>query len=231
MGTPVAVIYAVLFMAWLDERLLETEPELSHHVLLHRRFIDDGVVVLDGDTGVAAGVGGGVCKGELWQTTAILDTTTFQKPLNVYQYFPFSSAHPSHCKRGFILGELQRYILRESSSQGFRSIRLAFYARLRARGYPDTFLQPIFSSISYARRPELLARSRARGEGEQEEQQRVLPLVLDFHPSVQQVRWGRLLAFPPEAPAFEQLSHYRAPFVSYRAPPSLRQLLVRASFR
>ncbi|CAI5954582.1 unnamed protein product [Closterium sp. NIES-65] len=215
MGTPVAVIYAVLFMAWLDERLLETEPELSHHVLLHRRFIDDGVVVWTGTRERLlewVGAFGGLeqtirltheistsqftllditfSKGELWQTTAILDTTTFQKPLNVYQYFPFSSAHPSHCKRGFILGELQRYILRESSSQGFRSIRLAFYARLRARGYPDTFLQPIFSSISYARRPELLARSRARGEGEQEEQQRVLPLVLDFHPSVQQVRWA-----------------------------------------
>ncbi|CAI5960752.1 unnamed protein product [Closterium sp. NIES-65] len=256
MGTPVAVIYAVLFMAWLDERLLETEPELSQHVLLHRRFIDDGVVVWTGTRERLlewVGAFGGLeqtirltheistsqftllditfSKGELWQTTAILDTTTFQKPLNVYQYFPFSSAHPSHCKRGFILGELQRYILRESSSRGFRSIRSAFYARLRARGYPDTFLQPIFSSISYARRPELLARSRARGEGEQEAQQRVLPLVLDFHPSVQQVRWGRLLAFPPEAPAFEQLSHYRAPFVSYRAPPSLRQLLVRASFR
>ncbi|CAI6012088.1 unnamed protein product [Closterium sp. NIES-65] len=256
MGTPVAVIYAVLFMAWLDERLLETEPELSQHVLLHRRFIDDGVVVWTGTRERLlewVGAFGGLeqtirltheistsqftllditfSKGELWQTTAILDTTTFQKPLNVYQYFPFSSAHPSHCKRGFILGELQRYILRESSSRGFRSIRSAFYARLRARRYPDTFLQPIFSSISYARRPELLARSRARGEGEQEAQQRVLPLVLDFHPSVQQVRWGRLLAFPPEAPAFEQLSHYRAPFVSYRAPPSLRQLLVRASFR
>ncbi|CAI6012084.1 unnamed protein product [Closterium sp. NIES-65] len=217
MGTPVAVIYAVLFMAWLDERLLETEPELSQHVLLHRRFIDDGVVVWTGTRERLlewVGAFGGLeqtirltheistsqftllditfSKGELWQTTAILDTTTFQKPLNVYQYFPFSSAHPSHCKRGFILGELQRYILRESSSRGFRSIRSAFYARLRARRYPDTFLQPIFSSISYARRPELLARSRARGEGEQEAQQRVLPLVLDFHPSVQQVRWGHL---------------------------------------
>ncbi|CAI5961972.1 unnamed protein product [Closterium sp. NIES-65] len=91
---------------------------------------------LDGDTGAAAWSG----KGELWQTTAILDTTTFQKPLNVYQYFPFSSAHPSHCKRGFILGELQRYILRESSSRGFRSIRSAFYARLRAAGVPRHFL-------------------------------------------------------------------------------------------
>ncbi|GJP48980.1 hypothetical protein CLOM_g8249, partial [Closterium sp. NIES-68] len=169
-------------------------------------------------------------KGELWQRTAVLDTSTFQKPLNVYQYFPFSSAHPSHCKRGFILGELQRYILRESSFRGYLGIRAAFYSRLRARGYPDAFLQPIFSSISYARRPELLARSRARVEREQEEQ-RVLPLVLDFHPSVQQVRWGALLEFPTGAPAFEQLSHYRAPFVSYRAPPSLRRVLVRAAFR
>ncbi|CAI6001944.1 unnamed protein product [Closterium sp. NIES-65] len=128
MGTPVAVIYAVLFMAWLDERLLETEPELSQHVLLHRRFIDDGVVVWTGTRERLlewVGAFGGLeqtirltheistsqftllditfSKGELWQTTAILDTTTFQKPLNVYQYFPFSSAHPSHCKRGFIL--------------------------------------------------------------------------------------------------------------------------------
>ncbi|GJP35133.1 hypothetical protein CLOM_g19648, partial [Closterium sp. NIES-68] len=255
MGTPVAVIYAVLFMAWLDERLLETEPELSQFVLLHRRFIDDGVVIWTGTRerllDWVRAFGGleqtirltheistshftlldiTFSKGELWQRTAVLDTSTFQKPLNVYQYFPFSSAHPSHCKRGFILGELQRYILRESSFRGYLGIRAAFYSRLRARGYPDAFLQPIFSSISYARRPELLARSRARVEREQEEQ-RVLPLVLDFHPSVQQVRWGALLEFPTGAPAFEQLSHYRAPFVSYRAPPSLRRVLVRAAFR
>ena len=36
----------------------------------------------------------------------------FQKPLNSYQYLPFSSDHPIHLKQNFISNELKRYLVR-----------------------------------------------------------------------------------------------------------------------
>ena len=59
----------------------------------------------------------------------------------------YDSWHPTHQKAAFILAELKRYILRESSREGYLSIQNRFYLRLRAKGYPLSFLLRIFSSM------------------------------------------------------------------------------------
>jgi len=40
-----------------------------------------------------------------------IDSTTFQKPLNLYLYLPPNSAHPPSCFKGLITGELKRFWL------------------------------------------------------------------------------------------------------------------------
>ncbi|CAI7893683.1 unnamed protein product [Closterium sp. NIES-53] len=127
-------------------------------------------------------------KGKLWEATrkedvggGFLDTSVYQKPLNVYQYFPFRSAHPRHCKRGFIIGELYRYLLRESSEEGFQQMKSSFAVRLRARGYQSNFIQQIFDEVQYSDRETLLQRS----EKGRQRDGRVLPFVLEYHPSLE----------------------------------------------
>ena len=60
-----------------------------------------------------------------------LKTRTYQKPLNVYAYIPFSSFHPSHNKKAFIRGVLIRYVKNSSVYKDYHTIRSLFWTRLR----------------------------------------------------------------------------------------------------
>jgi hypothetical protein len=85
---------------------------------------------------------------------------TYQKALNKYLYLPFCSYHPVHCKKGFITSELKRYLVRSSSAQSFATLRQQLFDRLRARGYPNRFLLPLFESVRFSDRDVLLQRQR-----------------------------------------------------------------------
>eukprot|EP01050_Picozoa_sp_SAG11_P020568 SAG11_NODE_3490_length_2415_cov_3.409758_2_plen_300_part_00 len=101
---------------------------------------------------------GGVCldvegfKGHRWHSSGRLDLRTYQKPGNAYLYIPWNSEHPQHVKKSFITAELMRYIKRSSDIEYFLVTRSQFWSRLRARGYPEKFLGPIFERIVYADR-------------------------------------------------------------------------------
>ena len=255
MGTPVAVIYAVLFMGWLDSLMTSQLSHLSPHIILHKRYIDDGVVIWGGERpDLEAWIAAfnnlipsinlswemsdtsftlldiTFSKGERWTRDGVLDTCVYQKPLNKYLYIPWSSAHPSHCMRGLILGELRRYILRESSVVGFIRIRNAFYTRLRARGYPASFLRRVFKELDYNMRPRLLDESLvARGERRGQKGESVLPFVLDYHPSVEHSHVGAAIQFPSIfSPYLEQVLA-KKPILSLRSAPNLAKWLVRAT--
>ena len=55
-------------------------------------------------------------------------------------------------KRSFISAELMRYVKRSSRIEYFLTTKARFWTRLRARGYPEKFLGPIFARIVYADR-------------------------------------------------------------------------------
>jgi hypothetical protein len=184
MGTPVAPAFATLFMSALD-RMLTSHP---HHscVMFHRRFIDDGAVVWTGsrenllswlenfnslipeikltwsvsETELVF-MDVRLYKGARFHEQGVLDMETYQKTLNKYLYVPFCSYHPVHCKKGFITSELKRYLIRSSDAQSFAKLRRIFFDRLRARGYPNRFLRPLFESVCFSARDTLLQRQRS----------------------------------------------------------------------
>eukprot|EP01018_Ginkgo_biloba_P011617 Gb_40217 [translate_table: standard] len=88
-------------------------------------------------------------KGPDFSATGILSTKCFQKPLNAYQYVPFSSNHPRHQKLSFISSELKIFLIKESTKEGFTEIKHKFFHRLRARGYPTKILLPLFTAIKF----------------------------------------------------------------------------------
>ncbi|CAI7764815.1 unnamed protein product [Closterium sp. NIES-54] len=100
-----------------------------------------------------------VFKGQRFQSSGTLDMKLFQKPMNRYLYLPFKSYHTRATKLGFIRSELQRFLLRSSSRPDFLNSRALFFARLRARGYPEKFLLPIFKSVLFSDRGGLLQRA------------------------------------------------------------------------
>lgn len=177
MGTPVAVQFANLFMFAVEEPLV-TALRDSGHVLLYRRFVDDLFVVLRGmspNEFAAAfntlhpnihvtGAGGTavdfldlhVFQGPRWAKHRRFDLRTHQKRLNAYLYLPFASYHSVASKKGFIKGELQRYVRTCSSVTDFSMVRNLFFQRLRSRGYPASLLRRCFASVRYADRHTLV---------------------------------------------------------------------------
>lgn len=89
---------------------------------------------------------------EMYRHNNCIKFRVFQKALNKYLYIPFHSQHPVHTKRGFIKGELLRYLRNSSQREDFELMRRLFYTRLRARGYPERFLAPIFHSVKFEQR-------------------------------------------------------------------------------
>lgn len=186
MGTPVAPAFATLFMAEVDDLVGMTSAQAPR---LHRRFLDDGFILWVGareglvsyfhhfnnavdDIQVTYNISDqsvdfldiSIFKGKRFNTTQRLDFRTYQKPLNLYLYLPYSSFHPRACKIGFIGSEIRRHILRCSRVTDFLALRRAFYHRLRARGYPPSFLLPIFNAPQHqwATRSDLLTKAKLR---------------------------------------------------------------------
>jgi hypothetical protein len=87
-----------------------------------------------------------IFKGEQWDTRRVLDTRTYQKPVNRYLYTPYNSEHPTHCRVSIVHGELRRYIKRSAARDDYLLIALQFRQRLHLRGFPFSFLAKAFAS-------------------------------------------------------------------------------------
>lgn len=172
MGTTVAPTYANIVVYMLERRMLASfGPEL----ILYRRYLDDVLVYvhpdhldrvktcLNGlhpklvfefasDPAEAAFLDLHIFKGTRFAAKGLLDLRVHQKKMNLYLYIPFHSYHTDAAKRSFIQTELMRYIRNTSDQRHYNDLKRIFYTRLRDRGYPDRFLQPVFAGIFYSDR-------------------------------------------------------------------------------
>lgn len=84
---------------------------------------------------------------------------THFKASNLFRYIPPWSSHAPTVFSSWIQGEMQRYIITNSTVEDFCEVRSAFLERLCACGYQRSFVMQVFESekCQYARRPQLLA--------------------------------------------------------------------------
>ena len=170
MGTPVAVCYASLFLAALEEPILN-----NTNLILYRRFIDDIFVIWKSSDKKSAldfiktlnslhpnikltheldetsvdFLDLTIYKDRHTEFKGILDTKIFQKAFNNFLYLPFSSHHPLNQKKSFIKGLLTSFLRANSQAENFYLIRNKLYFRLRNRGYPASFLHPLIRNENY----------------------------------------------------------------------------------
>ncbi len=163
MGTPAACAYATITYGHHENTKILTEflPQL----LYYRRYIDDifGVWVPPPTNKETTWVKFKERLNE-WGSlewiiespsnkTTFLDlnlelknckiqTSTFQKALNLYLYIPPNSAHPPSCLKGLISGEMRRYWI-QNDPQNFESILTKFIIRLTERGHNLHDLLPL----------------------------------------------------------------------------------------
>ncbi|CAM9985908.1 unnamed protein product, partial [Sphacelaria rigidula] len=164
-------------------------------------------------------------KGTRWLTEGKFDLCTHQKKLNLYGYMPFRSAHPIHTKRGFITGELLRYIATNTDERKFKQLRKRFYFRLLARGYPHTFLLPIFARTRYSERSNRLFKKR--------ESKPVNSVIFspEFHPIWEQplAKSQLLEALCDQPPQVQHIvGNIHKPLIALKKTQTLGNILVRA---
>ena len=97
-----------------------------------------------------------IYKGHLFPFTNILDTKTFQKPQNLYQYLHYSSCHQPAVYKAIISGELVRYVRTNTSETNYEVMTTQFKNRLLTRGYPKKLIEKVSATVLYKNRPKFL---------------------------------------------------------------------------
>jgi hypothetical protein len=174
MGTPLAVVFANIYLAMLESECLEKcklNPEFKLS-LLYKRFVDDKIGIFRDrvsaeifintfnslrpsfiqSTFAISDISGifmdlEFFKGPRFLATGYFDSKVYQKELNNYLYIPPFSSHTKVNIKSMLLSELQRYCIYSTENTDFLDLKTLFYDRLLARGYTPLILQSTFLII------------------------------------------------------------------------------------
>ena len=104
-----------------------------------------------------------------------ISTDIYAKPTDSHHYLPFSSSHPSHCKRAVPFGVALR-IKHNCSTNDFLQNRCKEYkGYLKSQNYPVELVDKQFDKALSISRSELLSKKVKADK-------KVFPLVLDYNP-------------------------------------------------
>jgi hypothetical protein len=166
MGTPVAVVFANLFLQQLETIVFQTLKD--EFPLFFKRYIDDILALFKNITHALKFIeiynsivesinltstmshNSGVFLdllifiGPKFETQNTLDVKLYQKPQDKYLYLPQFSFHNKSIYRSFIDSELNRIRLNCSTDTDFMENKTLYFNRLIARDYSPSFLNPIF---------------------------------------------------------------------------------------
>jgi hypothetical protein len=246
MGTPCSVVFANIFV-YMRERTLVSASLADRSLLMYARFLDDIFMVHIGtaaapflshlerpclDIALESHTSSSsadfldlhiTLSSERTVCERTLLTSVHQKQLNAYLYIPNNSFHPPQAKGAFIITELQRYVRNSSLPADYLRLAHAFYARLRARGYPPRFLRLFFNRVTYNNRAALLLPRSARPPRLKTAaftpQQHRMFFTTEYTPLLKRIALGRILTTHRPQPSLF------APMLSLRRSPNLGSIL------
>ena len=97
-----------------------------------------------------------IFKGPTFPITGLLDTKTFQKPKNLYQYLHHDSCHPPSVFKALIKGECIRYIRTNSSNGHYLATIKLLKQRLLKRQFPHQLIERSIRLVKYTDRQKYL---------------------------------------------------------------------------
>ena len=244
MGTKMAVAFANIFMAHIEEEIIwqrKTKPREW------KRYIDDIFSLWDStrqeiylfieqannfhptikftaeiseiETTFLDTI---IYKGDRFRNDSILDIRTNYKPTETFQCTHFTSCHPPGVKRGFIKGEALRLLRTNSSETMFEDNLSKFKSRLIKRGYPKELIRRTLSDDNFASRQSALLQKNKSCK-------RVLPFVTTYQPSVRHLK--KILMLNWDLMQTQPLLNtiFRNPaIIAYKRGTSFKDMLVRA---
>lgn len=235
MGTPAAVIFAVIFIFSIEWPIIKNALEkgwLSYYT----RYIDDTFLIATNKyyadrtfnalnkahkdiiwTKEDQGTSVNFLDLTLFKGNRIkhnkLDYRLYQKHLNRFLYLPFSSFHAVKNKRNFILNEFHRYAVNNSLAGNYHADKQLFALRLRQRGYPGSLVGSCFKSSNWKDRFKTIFKSSTRRSHNS------LTLTLPMDPFT--LHAPRLLQKWPNTPGIPR------PRVTFKSAPSLFRIFRR----
>ena len=178
MGTKMAPSYANIFMAELEEKLLNNYPTKP---LLWKRYIDDILCIWPGppteldsflqylnkshptikftyesSTNSVNFLDLTIYKGPRHAHSNILDIKPFFKKTNKFQYLEYSSAHPTGTFASLVKGELTRLLRACSNEKSYEQVSDKILQTFKDRGYPNHVLQRTLQQVPFTNRIKLL---------------------------------------------------------------------------
>ena len=242
MGTKMAPAYANLFMAQLEEKLLEN---YSTKPILWKRYIDDVLCLWPGSpndlkifidylnrahptikftyecsNASVDFLDLTIYKGDRYKTTHHLDIKPFFKTTNKFQYLSYSSAHPRMTFSSLIKGESTRLLRACSSEDEYNTVQNKMFQAFKDRGYPAKLIKRIQNSVQYTQRKNIL----------DPKQKPPCPydtfLVLEYTPDIDANEIRTILK-----PTTTEEQHVPRPCLSLKRSQSINKKLVRAKLK
>ena len=156
----------------------------------------------------------------------LIVTDIYSKPTDSHLYLPFSSSHPSHCKRAIPYGVALR-IKRNCSTDDFLQTRCEEYkGYLKSQNYPADLVDKQFDKALKIPRSELLSKKVKANK-------KVFPLVLDYNPILPDVQniIRRHLHLLRSSPQITEIFPAKSVFPAYRRTKNLKEVLAPSKFR
>ena len=119
-------------------------------------------------------------KGERFTTSGILDTKSFIKKTETYQYLQRTSTHPPSVFKGLIKGESLRHLRLNSNPTNLKITLKHFEKKLIERGYSKAEIKIAIEEALKTPRKKALTTSKNRSDS----QGTPLTMVTLYHPSV-----------------------------------------------
>ena len=238
MGAPFSPTIANIFMSIMLQDFLKTQQT---HPLLIKRYIDDIFMIWTGPTLKLTSFLNDlnafhhnlhfthqqsptsidfldltIYKSLTFPFTNLLDTKTFQKHLNLYQYLHFTSDHPINIFKAIIKGECISYVRTSTTYETYAAMVHTFKVRLRKRNYPNTLINNTIATVKYGDRQKYL-------QTRQSNQHTTNPPPLYIHTPPPQYRLLKQLVLQDY-----HTIHFNTPrFITLRHP-TLQNMLVRS---
>ena len=87
--------------------------------------------------------------------------STYRKPLNLYQYLPYSSNHSPATKQGIVATKVHRMLITNRFKEDFEQQLQFFAEKLSERGYPLHVIVTGFAKYSWDDKRDILGRKPA----------------------------------------------------------------------
>lgn len=175
MGRAAGVHIANFAVGLIESNMKRSHPLLFDHILLHKRYIDDVLLVVQADRKVCEEIIAlyDHATGLKWNATyydfspnspivhvPFLDLALFRlgsrivsklysKETALNLFIPPRSLHPKHVHPGWIRANLSRFARNCSLKADYLDMASSFFGFLRARGFAHSFLLRVFANFDY----------------------------------------------------------------------------------